>query len=104
MKLKFWINLISAIICAGVGTWMIILSRTATVYDGYRTADQERQAIIFLVVALVLGVFAVVLGSLAAIVYFRKKNEQDRAMIEALAREEAVADHLPEGDPSSVQQ
>ena len=83
---------------------MIILSRTATVYDGYRTADQERQAIIFLVVALVLGVFAVVLGSLAAGVYFRKKNEQDRAMVEALAQEESLSDSIAQGDPSSVQQ
>ena len=95
MKPKFWVNLISAIVCAMLGVGLIVFNRTYTSRAGLRTAAETTRATIILVVAILLGVAAVVLGSLVITIYFRQKNERDREMLAQLAAEEGI-------DPNAI--
>ncbi len=98
MKGKFWVNLISAVTCAVLGVGLIVFNRTTTARQGLRTADETRRAVVILVVAIVLGVVAVALGTWVIMVYFRRKNEQDRALLAELEAQGSADDQGQEVD------
>ena len=90
MKAKFWVNLASAVVCAMLGVGLIVFNRTSTARAGLRTAAETTRATIILVVAILLGVAAVALGSWVVMIYFRQKNERDRAMLALMAEQEGI--------------
>ena len=104
MKPKFWVNLISAVVCALLGVGLIVFNRTYTARAGLRTAAETTRATIILVVAILLGVAAVVLGSFVITIYFRQKNEKDRAMLALLAEQEGIDPNATEEELQSLEQ